>query len=87
MKIQSFSDIITNSSSEVFLYATSSAHEYLKEFIDCILKVSGSVYECEDLFRIKNLDTCLKIESVNNSDEEVAEEMDELINNLFYATD
>lgn len=50
VKIQSFSDIITNSSSELFCSAANT--ETLIKLIDSILRVSESEYKCEDLFEI-----------------------------------
>ena len=54
VKIQSKSDIITNSSSEVFpcIQYKYGANEDLKELIDAILSAGGSVYSCDDLFDI-----------------------------------
>lgn len=54
VKIQSKSDIITNSSSEVFpcVQYKYGAKEDLKELIDAILSAGGSIYSCDDLFDI-----------------------------------
>lgn len=52
MKIISFSDVITNSSSEVFTYYTESSIREVKALIDAILKAGGSDKTCDDLFEI-----------------------------------
>lgn len=53
VNIQSLSDIITNSSSEVFtVEARSDAAERLEEIIDKLLDATGSQYCCGDLFDI-----------------------------------
>ena len=55
VKIQSKSDIITNSSSEVFttVHFKYEADEELRELVNAILAAGGSDYACEDLFDIK----------------------------------
>ena len=52
MKILSVSDVITNSSSEVFTYYTESSIKEVKRLIDAILKAGGSDKTCDDLFEI-----------------------------------
>lgn len=52
MKILSISDIITNSSSEVFTYYTQESIKEVKALIDAILKAGGSNKTCDDLFEI-----------------------------------
>lgn len=52
MKILSISDVITNSSSEVFTYYTESSIKEVKRLIDAILKAGGSDKTCDDLFEI-----------------------------------
>lgn len=52
MKIISFSDVITNSSSEVFTYYTESSIREVKALINAILKAGGSDKTCDDLFDI-----------------------------------
>lgn len=54
-KIQSLSDIITNSSSEVFpVVAAYDAAERLEEIIDKLLIAADSPYCCGDLFDINS---------------------------------
>lgn len=84
MKIQSFSDIITNSSSETFLRTTAYAEQNLEDFINSILRIVKSEYTCDELFEIKDFGTCLYIKAVQKKDEAEVNNMDELINDLFY---
>lgn len=50
VKVQSFSDIITNSSTEVFTQADNTSG--VKRIIDGVLIAAGSNYTCDDLFDI-----------------------------------
>ena len=50
--IQSISDIITNSSSEIFQFANNK--KGVKELITLILKASSSDLTCEDLFTVES---------------------------------
>lgn len=52
-KIQSVSDIITNSSSEVFMVYDESAFKSIKELVNAILESTGVDYRFDDLFEIK----------------------------------
>lgn len=52
MKIQSISDIITNSSTEVFVVYDSSNIKSIKDLVDTILSIDGH-YTFDDLFTIK----------------------------------
>lgn len=52
MKVQSISDIITNSSTEVFVVYSSSNVNTIKKIIDAILSIDGN-YTFDDLFTIK----------------------------------
>ena len=53
MKIIGFSDVITNSSSEVFTIYTEEGLEQIKKIVDAVLKVGGSKLTFDDLFTIK----------------------------------
>lgn len=55
MKIIGFSDVITNSSSEVFTIYTEEGLEQIKRIVDAVLKVGGSELTFDDLFEIKLL--------------------------------
>lgn len=50
VKIQSVSDIITNSSSEVFVIYDQNGIDTIKALVNSILKLSESEYSCDDLF-------------------------------------
>lgn len=50
--LQSFNDIVTNSSMEVYQEATDYTVESIKEIIDTILKIAESDKKCEDLFYV-----------------------------------
>jgi hypothetical protein len=51
-KIHSFVDLITNSSSEVFVAASKSTVDTVKEIVNTLLKQSNSTATCDDLFDI-----------------------------------
>lgn len=50
VKIQSVSDIITNSSSEVFVIYDQNGIDTIKTLVNSILRLSKSEYSCDDLF-------------------------------------
>lgn len=52
MKVLSVSDVITNSSSEVFTYYTENSIKEVKNLVDAILRAGGSDKTCDDLFEI-----------------------------------
>ena len=53
--IQSITDIITNSSTEVFIRVKETAINTVKELINDLLKISGSTLQADDLFTIEIL--------------------------------
>lgn len=53
MKIIGFSDVITNSSSEVYTIYDEHGIKAIKALVDAILKAGGSDKTCDDLFDIK----------------------------------
>lgn len=53
VKIQSISDIITNSSSEVFVIYDQNGIDTIKDIVNSILKLAKSEYSCDDLFDIQ----------------------------------
>jgi hypothetical protein len=55
--LHSFSDIITNSSTEIFTTCTENSVELIKKFINTILKEAGSDKTADDLFTIRNYNT------------------------------
>lgn len=50
--LQSFNDIVTNSSMEVYQEATEYTVESIKEIINIILKIAKSDKKCDDLFTV-----------------------------------
>ena len=67
IRLHSFVDIITNSSTEIYIEATDKTIESLKNIINNILKVGGSKLTSDDLFTIE----------LNPEDVEEAKECDE----------
>ena len=64
IKIQSISDIITNSSSEVFpARAKWYTENSLKDLITAILVAGGSVYNCNDLFDVRVVDGAVFVDA------------------------
>ena len=61
LRVKSQTDVITNSSSEVFNYVSEVNVRRLKELIDVILGLSHSPRTCDDLFDI-SLDTSEGVE-------------------------
>jgi hypothetical protein len=53
IKIQSISDIITNSSTEVFCMYSQRDKEEIKKLVNAILALSNSIVTFDDLFEIK----------------------------------
>lgn len=86
INIQSVSDLITNSSSEVYLCLSCTAVEDFKDIVNTILKVGGSGKTCDDFFKISEYGETLRIEAVDPANTEAADVL-ETVNDLFYATD
>lgn len=86
VNLQSLSDIITNSSSEVFpVVAAYDAAERLEEIIDKVLSATGSQYCCGDLFDINSEYGTLQVKPRgDNPDVKVAATYLEFIQDLFY---
>lgn len=55
INIQSITDIVTNSSIEVFIRIKETAINTVKELINNLLKISGSTLQADDLFTIEIL--------------------------------
>ena len=90
IKIQSISDVITNSSTEVFIVYDSSNIDSIKHIIDAILSIDGH-YTFDDLFTIKMNPSEYAIEDLYKNWEyffpkdpkpESLKEFDEFINSL-----
>ena len=81
IKIQSVSDIITNSSSEVYLRTHYGCDYDLEEIIDAL---AGEGFS--DNFEIKDLDDRISIKAKSEEYETIAAIL-EKVNYLFYASD
>jgi hypothetical protein len=81
IKIQSISDIITNSSSEVYLRTWYGCEDYLKEIIDAL---AGKGFS--DNFDIVDCDDHIKITAKTDDYADTATVLKK-INDLFYASD
>jgi hypothetical protein len=70
--IHSFIDVITNSSTEIFINTKGDTENAMHEFINKILKQSGSEKKSRDLFEIviiksdDGMDDILKLNSLEN---------------------
>ncbi len=53
--VHSFVDVITNSSSEIFVSATDSTVAAAKEIVNNVLSSGGSLAKCDDLFKVSLL--------------------------------
>ena len=53
IKVQSVSDVITNSSSEIFIIYRRGDFEIIREIVDELLKLAGSDKTFDDLFELK----------------------------------
>lgn len=56
LKIHSVVDIITNSSSEIFVEATDKTIENVKTLVDSLFALSGSTLKCDDVFLLELVD-------------------------------
>ncbi len=72
LKVHSFIDIITNSSTEIFIQATDKTIRNIKQLIDTILIIGGSNMKCDDIFDMK-----LKSQNPYGEDYEEIEEDDD----------
>ena len=64
IRIHSFIDIITNSSTEIFVQANMNTVKNIKALIDSVLAIGGSKLKCDDVFLI----------SLNNDSEDDEED-------------
>ena len=56
LHIHSFVDIITNSSSEIYVEATENTIKNVKTLVDSLLAIGGSSLKSDDLFELSLLD-------------------------------
>lgn len=68
IKIHSFIDIITNSSTEIFVQASQKTIDNIKLLIDNILAIGGSQLKCDDIFLL----------SLNSEDEDGYEDYEKI---------
>jgi len=69
----SFVDLITNSSTEIYIQANDKTIEYIKKLVDNILEAGGSSLHCDDLFDI-SLDKEKLLKGYNYDDEKITAE-------------
>jgi hypothetical protein len=53
IKVHSFSDVITNSSTVIYVQTHGKSIKVLEDFVDFLLKKSGSTHKAKDLFDFK----------------------------------
>ena len=68
MKVKSKTDVITNSSTEVYTYVTEDSVGKIMDIIDAVLLASGSDLKAKDLVEIKP--KCSRIEEVDEAYED-----------------
>lgn len=85
-KIQSISDLITNSSSECYMYLSCDGISYFKEIINAILKISGSNKKYDDFFELYEAGAYIKVVAVDPENTQAAEILSK-INDIFYVSD
>jgi hypothetical protein len=66
LEIHSMVDLITNSSTEIFISANDNAEENVKKILQKILDVTGSTKKVDDVFevKVKHEDSCFAEEDV-----------------------
>lgn len=50
LKVHSFIDIITNSSTEIYIQASESTITSIKSLVNSLLSIGGSTLKCDDIF-------------------------------------
>ena len=53
LKIHSFIDIITNSSTEIYIQASNNTIKSIKTLVDSILSIGDSKLKCDEIFTFK----------------------------------
>lgn len=74
MKIQSISDIITNSSSEVFTIYSEESLKAVKELVNSILELAGDRYNFDDYFDIDFAIDSSRIDDMKDLHPEITDE-------------
>ena len=80
LKIHSMVDLITNSSSEVFVSADQSTIDGVKDIVNNLLKIGGSTLTFDDLFRAEIDSDGITVTVINDSPE--AQKVAGLLSNL-----
>jgi hypothetical protein len=80
IKIHSFVQLITNSSSEIFVSADDSTISGVKEIVNNLLKIGGSTLTFDDLFRVEIDSNGITVTVINDSVE--AKRVAELLSDL-----
>ena len=83
--IQSFIDVVTNSSTEIFVEATSHTKDHIIDMVNEILKADGSDKTCDDLFDIQLRGPYIEVTSKNLESSEAATYLNSL-DNIFDIT-
>lgn len=86
IKIQSFTDLITNSSSEAYMYLSFGAVDDFINILDSMLHLAGYSGSCTDYFEFENEWDKIKITAKDPKNSEIARTL-KLVNNLFYVSD
>lgn len=86
IKIQSFTDLITNSSSEAYMYLSFDAVDSFIEILDSMLHLAGYEGSCTDYFYIHEEYESIRIEALDPKNQEIANVL-EKVNSLFYVDD
>lgn len=86
IKIQSFTDLITNSSSEAYMYLSFGAVDDFINILDSMLHLAGYSGSCTDYFEFENEWDEIKITAKDPKNSEIARTL-KLVNNLFYVSD
>lgn len=86
IKIQSFTDLITNSSSEAYMYLSFGAVDDFINILDSMLHLAGYSGSCTDYFEFESEWDEIKITAKDPKNSEIARTL-KLVNNLFYVSD
>lgn len=78
--IQSFIDVVTNSSTEIFVEATTYTKDHIIDMVNEILKAGGSDKTCDDLFDIQLIDSNIEVTAKNSESLEAATYLNSLAN-------
>ena len=94
--IQSFIDVVTNSSTEIFVEATTYTKDHIINMVNEILKAGGSDKTCDDLFEVELVDFAeqdewsddrqyIQVTAKDSENSEAAQYL-ETLDDIFYIT-